>query len=79
VRANVDGDASTSVEVAVIERDCSADPASRLGLFLVETYDLLRRFQSAVLEAQADQFVRAAATRTGSLKAARSAQQMSVL
>jgi hypothetical protein len=61
VRANDDEDASTPVEVAVIERDCSADPASGLGLLLVETSELLRRLQSIVLEALVDQFVRSAA------------------
>ena len=44
---------STAV-LGVIDRDCSSDPSSGLGLFLHEAHSLLKALQAVVLARQID-------------------------
>ena len=52
---------SHEIQVGEITRDPGVDPASCLGLFVLEAHPLLQRIQGVVLNEQADEFIRIAA------------------
>lgn len=63
VISDVEGQETHTEDIGVLEYDAETAPASGLGLFIGEAYQLLRQLQTVVLRGQAARFMERAARR----------------